>query len=82
MSKDQYKHVKEDVEKPKKAGIPVVFIDYYEPFNVTTHTKSTLILGKLLGKGGEEGLHYPSRLVSWPHLRIRLFAVHSEVVAS
>jgi len=50
MSKDQYKHVKEDVEKPKKAGIPVVFIDYYEPFNVTTHTKSTLILGKLLGK--------------------------------
>ncbi len=50
MSAEQYKYVKEDVEKLSKAGIPVVFIDYYEPFNITTHTKSTLILGKLLGK--------------------------------
>jgi len=50
MSVKQYKYVKEDVEKLEKAGIPVIFIDYYEPFNITTHTKSTLILGKLLGK--------------------------------
>ncbi len=50
MSTGQYKYVKEDVEKIEKAGIPVVFIDYYEPFNITTHSKSTLILGKLLGK--------------------------------
>ncbi len=50
MSKEQYKYVKEDIKKLEKAGIPVVFIDYYEPFNITTHTKSTLILGKLLGK--------------------------------
>ncbi|WP_456478291.1 ABC transporter substrate-binding protein [Geoglobus ahangari] len=50
MSKDQYKYVKEDLEKLEKAGIPVVFIDYYEPFNVTTHSKSTMLLGILLGK--------------------------------
>ncbi len=50
MSKDQYKYVREDIEKLEKAGIPVIFIDYYEPFNITTHTKSTEILGILLGK--------------------------------
>ncbi len=50
MSKDQYKYVKEDLEKLEKAGIPVVFIDYYEPFNITTHSKSTIILGTLLGE--------------------------------
>ncbi len=50
MSKEQYKYVKDDLEKIEKARIPVVFIDYYRPFNVTTHEKSTLILGKLLGE--------------------------------
>lgn len=50
MSKEQYKYVKDDLAKLEKAGIPVIFIDYYRPFNVSTHEKSTLILGKLLGK--------------------------------
>ncbi len=65
MSTAQYKYVEEDVEKLEKAGIPVVFIDYYEPFNVTTHTKSTLILGKLLGKEdrAEELISYYTKQV-------------------
>lgn len=50
MSKEQYKYIKDDVKKLDKVGIPVVFIDYYEPFNIATHMRSTFILGKLLGK--------------------------------
>ncbi|MFA4640924.1 ABC transporter substrate-binding protein [Pyrococcus kukulkanii] len=50
MSKEQYRYAKEQIERIEKAGIPVVFIDYYEPFNITAHEKSTMILGTLLGK--------------------------------
>ncbi len=50
MSKEQYKYVKEDIKRLEDAGIPVIFIDYYEPFNITMHEKSTYILGKILGR--------------------------------
>lgn len=50
MAVPQYKDIKEDVEKLDRAGVPVVCIDYYKPFNLISHTKSTLILGKLLNR--------------------------------
>ncbi|MDP2753683.1 MAG: ABC transporter substrate-binding protein [Nitrospirota bacterium] len=44
-----YERVKEDISKLEQAGIPVVVIEY-SAANIETHTKSTLLLGKLLGK--------------------------------
>ena len=50
-----YKHMKEDIKRLEAAGIPIVFTDYF-PHSDNVHElceeaeKSTMILGKLLGK--------------------------------
>ncbi len=44
-----YERAKEDISELEQAGIPVVLIDYHTE-TLETHTKSTLLLGKVLGK--------------------------------
>jgi iron complex transport system substrate-binding protein len=53
--KSMYKYMEEDIKRLEKAGIPVVFTDYFPHSDNVTQlfdevNKSTLILGKLLGK--------------------------------
>jgi len=46
---DLYKNAKEVVSKLENAGIPTVVIDYHSE-TVENHTKSIMLLGKILGK--------------------------------
>jgi len=50
MCPSQYEQATEDVERLEKAGIPVIIVDFYEPFNIKAHAESTLLLGELLGE--------------------------------
>ena len=49
MTAYDYERARDDISKLEQAGIPVVLIDYHTE-TLETHTKSTLMLGKVLGK--------------------------------